>query len=44
MWNNLKSLTLAVFILFFETQAFADFQNGFDVFESDDGDEHIPQK
>ncbi len=36
MWNNLKSLTLAVFILFFETQAFADFQNGWDAYKGGD--------
>jgi TPR repeat protein len=36
MWNNLKSLTLAVFILFFATQAFADFHNGWDAYKRGD--------
>ena len=36
MRNNLKSLTLVIFILFFGTQAFADIQNGWDAYKNGD--------
>ncbi len=36
MRNNLKSLTLAVFILFFGAQVFADFQDGEDAYKNGD--------